>query len=135
MFNNICILTITNKLIYIYLFIILICSLKFCQIFYSALLAMLKGDTRAQSGESSSQQLQLPESYASDTRKFFDDSSSSLNGHTKRFVEKVDQMMKEVDDHGAIWKGKLTEMKKQAEHIASQKTKVVAQLSEFAKNG
>lgn len=87
-----------------------------------------------QFGETSTQQPALPTSYASDTRKFFDDSSASLNSHSKHFIEKVDEMMKEVDEHAAIWKGKLTEMKKQAEHIGSQRTKVAAQLSEFAKN-
>lgn len=95
---------------------------------------MLSGDVTPQSGETSAPPVQLPTSYASDTRKFFDDCSASINSHNKRFVEKVDEMMKEVDEHAAIWKGKLTEMKKQAEHIVRQRTKLDGELSNFAKN-
>lgn len=96
-------------------------------------LEMLKGDPTYHSGSTSAQQMDLPASYASDTRKFLDDSSSSLDNHSNSFVEKVDEMMKEIDEQTAIWKGKLTEMKKQAEHIASQRRKVAGQLQEFSK--
>ncbi|KAK1400682.1 hypothetical protein POM88_000287 [Heracleum sosnowskyi] len=79
-------------------------------------------------GQTSRQRVDLPSSYSSDTSKFIDDTSSSLDGHSKAFVDKVDEMIKEVDEHSAIWKGKLTEMKKQAEHIMAQRRNLASQL-------
>ncbi|KAK1399862.1 hypothetical protein POM88_009725 [Heracleum sosnowskyi] len=59
---------------------------------------------------------------------------ASLDGHSKAFVDKVDEMIKEVDEHSAIWKGKLTEMKKQAEHIMAQRRNLASQLLDFKNN-
>lgn len=97
------------------------------------LLGILKGDVAPYSGETSRTPTLLPPSYTTDTAKFFSDSCLSLDDHSKSLVDKIDKMIKEADEQSTIWKGKLTEMKKQAEHIVSQRTKLSAQLSEFAK--
>lgn len=76
----------------------------------------------------------MPLSYTTDAAKFFNDSSLSLDDHSKSFVQRVDEMIKEIDEQGTIWKGKLMEMKKQAEHLVSQRTKLGAELSEFTKS-
>lgn len=97
------------------------------------MLALLRGDIGVYSGETSSIPTTLPSSYASDPLKFFADSSLSLDDHTKAFQKKIDEMMKEVEEQTTIWKGKLTEMKKQADHLVSQRAKLAAELSEYGK--
>ncbi|KAK1400953.1 hypothetical protein POM88_000558 [Heracleum sosnowskyi] len=101
---------------------------------YGELIGLLKGEDVMHVGQTSRQRVDLPSSYSSDTSKFIDDTSSSLDGHSKAFVDKVDEMIKEVDEHSAIWKGKLTEMKKQAEHIMAQRRNLASQLFDFNNN-
>lgn len=93
----------------------------------------MKGDIAGHSGETSNTPRTFPSSYASDTPKFFSDASLSLDDHSKGFLKKVDEMIKEADEQTTIWKGKLTEMKRQAEHLVSQRTKLAAELSDFTK--
>ncbi|KAK1364515.1 hypothetical protein POM88_040076 [Heracleum sosnowskyi] len=106
-----------------------ICSFQCCT--DSELIALLKGEDVMPVGQTSRQRVDLPSSYSSDTSKFIDDTSASLDGHSKAFVDKVDEMIKEVDEHSAIWKGKLTEMKKQTEHIMAQRRNLASQLFDF----
>lgn len=98
------------------------------------LLGVIKGEIVMHVGETSTQRSVLPSSYSTDTRKFIDDTSASLDSHCKSFVAKVDEMIKEIEEQSGIWKGKLTEMKKQAEHIVSQRRRLVAELLDFKKH-
>ncbi|KAK1370405.1 hypothetical protein POM88_036497 [Heracleum sosnowskyi] len=98
------------------------------------LIALLKGEEVMHVGQTSRQRVDLPASYASDTSKFLDDTAASLDGHSKAFVDKVEGMIKEIDEQSAIWKGKVTEMKKQAEHITDQRRTLAGQLFDFKNN-
>lgn len=97
------------------------------------ILALLKGDISGDSVETFNPPQTMAAAYTSDTPKFFDDTCLSLDAHTKGFLQQVNEMMKEVDEHGTIWKGRLTEMKKHAEHMISQRTKLAGKLSDFVK--
>ncbi|KAK1385266.1 hypothetical protein POM88_023001 [Heracleum sosnowskyi] len=94
---------------------------------------MIKGDHVMYVGETSRQMIDFPTSYTTDTRKFIDDTLSSLDSHTKGFVEKMDEMIKEIEERSSIWKGKVTEMKKQSEHIVSQRRSLAVELLDFKK--
>ncbi|KAK1377015.1 hypothetical protein POM88_033208 [Heracleum sosnowskyi] len=120
-----------------------ICSFACCSESYSIFTVVLlfhfavrlnDGEEVMHVGQTSRQRVDLPASYASDTSKFLDDTAASLDGHSKDFVDKVEGMIKEIDEQSAIWKGKVTEMKKQAEHITDQRRTLAGQLLDFKNN-
>lgn len=79
---------------------------------FRALIGLLDGGNISTVGETSTQRIQLPPSYSSDTRKYIDDTTSSLNNYTSSFIENVDTMMRDLEDFNKKMHRKLVDLKK-----------------------
>lgn len=92
---------------------------------------LLTGNKKQRVGETSEIPFQMPTSYANDTRRFLEDSYTSLDNHSVQFNQATEQMVHEFQKIGEVWNKKLKDIKEQAEEMHSLKVQLRVQLHEF----
>lgn len=102
--------------------------------FFREIIKILKADDMGKVPEISQEKLVLPASYAKDTVKFLDDTSSSLHNHNKDLQENVKNMINQFQKSSDIWKAKLNDLNIQADRMVSQRRILHTQMYAFKKN-
>ena len=94
----------------------------------------MKGNKRARVGETSEVRENLPTTYATDVHRYLDDIYTSVQGHSKKYNEACDQMIKDLENNSESLKAKLRDLKEQGDEIQNQKVQLRVQFHDFKKN-
>mgnify|MGYP003366109000 CR=1 FL=1 len=105
-----------------------------CLLFYKAIVDLMKGNKRARVGETSEVRENLPTTYATDVHRYLDDIYTSVQGHSKKYNEACDQMIKDLENNSESLKAKLRDLKEQGDEIQNQKVQLRVQFHDLKKN-
>lgn len=100
----------------------------------SDIIEVLKGGEFVTVGETSKKKIDLPLSYVENERKFVEDSSTSLDNHTKEFRGKMQEMTAEFSKLTDSWTSKLNDLKMQAERMVEHRNNLRTYLHVFFRN-
>ncbi|KAL1809521.1 hypothetical protein ACET3Z_026511 [Daucus carota] len=92
------------------------------------------GGTKGQrAGETTKLHENLPTSYATDVRKFLDDTYTSLECHSKKYNQACEQIIREFETSFEAWK-KISDIKEHGDKMQNQKAELREQFNEFKEN-
>ncbi|KAL1811303.1 hypothetical protein ACET3Z_021368 [Daucus carota] len=66
--------------------------------------------------------------------RYLDDIYTSVQGHSKKYNEACDQMIKDLENNSESLKAKLRDLKEQGDEIQNQKVQLRVQFHDFKKN-
>lgn len=101
---------------------------------FRVLIGLLESGNISRVGETSTQRIELSPSYFTDTKKFIDDTTSSLNNYTSNFIQNVDTMVMDLEDFNTKLQGRLVDLRKQGEHIIRERNTLREWLHDFVRN-
>ena len=100
---------------------------------HRAIVDLLKGNKREKGGRDHKAAWNLPNSYATDVRKFLDDTYTSLECHSKKYNQACEQIIREFETSFEAWK-RISDIKEHGDKMPNHKAELREHFNEFEEN-
>ena len=101
--------------------------------FIGPLLIYWRGTKGKRAGETTKLHENLPNSYATDVRKFLDDTYTSLECHSKKYNQACEQIIREFETSFEAWK-RISDIKEHGDKMPNHKAELREHFNEFEEN-